>query len=50
MYLTLGLPSPASPQPRPVETDTIVRYNKDEFDRYVSYNYNCIDSVIQLII
>ena len=33
---------------KPVETDTIVKYNKDDFGKYVSYNYNYIDSVIKV--
>ena len=31
---------------KPVETDTIVKYNRDDSEKYTSYNYNCIDSVI----
>ena len=31
---------------KPVETDTIVNDNKYDFDKYASYNYNHIDSVI----
>ena len=29
---------------RPVETDTIVKDNKDDFGKYISYNYIYIDS------
>ena len=31
---------------KPVETDTIVKDNRDDFEKYISYNYNYIDSVI----
>ena len=31
---------------KPVETDTIVRDNRDDFEKYISYSYNYIDSVI----
>ena len=31
---------------KPVETDTIVKDNRDDFEKYNSYNYNYIDSVI----
>ena len=30
---------------KPVETDTIVKYNKDGFGKHVSYNYTHIDSI-----
>ena len=33
---------------KPVETDTIVKDNKDDFGKYVSYNHNYIDSVIEV--
>ena len=33
---------------KPVETDTIVKDNKDDFEKYMSYNYNYIDSVIEV--
>ena len=37
---------------KPVETDTIFKDNKDDFDIYIyiyiSYNYNYIDSVIEV--
>ena len=33
---------------KPVETDTIVKDNRDDFERYISYNYNYIDSVIEV--
>ena len=33
---------------KPVETDTIVKDNRDDFEKYISYNYNCIDSVIEV--
>ena len=32
---------------KPVETDTIVKDGKDDFEKYAPYNYNCIDSVIE---
>ena len=32
----------------PVETDTIVKDNRDDFDKYIPYNYNYIDSVIEV--
>ena len=31
---------------KPVETYTVVKDNIDDFEKYVSYNYNYIDSVI----
>ena len=33
---------------KPVETDTIVKDNKDDFEKYIAYNYNYIDSVIEV--
>ena len=33
---------------KPVETDTIVKDNRDEFEKHISYNYNYTDSVIQI--
>ena len=33
---------------KPVETDTIVKDNRDDFEKYISYNYNYIDSVIEV--
>ena len=33
---------------KPVETNTIVKDNRDEFGKYISYNYNYIDSVIEV--
>ena len=33
---------------KPVETDTIVKYNKEDLGTYISYNYNYIDSVIDV--
>ena len=33
---------------KPVETNTIVKGNRDDFEKYTSYNYNCIDSVIEV--
>ena len=33
---------------KPVETYTIVRGSRDDFEKYVSYNYNYIGSVIEV--
>ena len=33
---------------KPVETDTVVKDNKHDFGKYMSYNFNCIDSVIEI--
>ena len=33
---------------KPVETDTIFKDNKEGFEKYSSYNYNYIDSVIEV--
>ena len=33
---------------KPVETDTIVTNNKEYFGKHISYNYNYIDSVIEV--
>ena len=33
---------------KPVETYTIVKGNRDDFEKYISYNYNYIDSVIEV--
>ena len=33
---------------KPVEADTVVKDNRDEFEQYISYNYNYIDSVIEV--
>ena len=33
---------------KPLETDTTVKDNKDDFGKYVSYNYNYIGSVIEV--
>ena len=33
---------------KPVETDTIVNGNRDDFEKYISYDYNYIDSVIEV--
>ena len=33
---------------KPVETDTIIKYSKDDFGKYSSLNYNYIDSVLEL--
>ena len=33
---------------KPVGTDTAVKDNRDDFEKYISYNYNYIDSVIEV--
>ena len=33
---------------KPVETYTIVKDDRDDFEKYISYNYNYIDSVIEV--
>ena len=33
---------------KPVETDTTVKDDRDGFGKYISYNYNYIDSVIEV--
>ena len=33
---------------KPVETDTMVKGNRDDFGKYTSYNYNYIDSIIEV--
>ena len=33
---------------KPVETDTIVKGNRGDFEKYISYNHNYIDSVIEI--
>ena len=33
---------------KPVETDTIVKANRDDFEKHIPYNYNYIDSVIEV--
>ena len=33
---------------KPVETNTIVKDNRDDFEKHISYNYNYIDSVIEV--
>ena len=33
---------------KPVETDTTAKDNRDDFEKYISYNYNYIDSVIEV--
>ena len=32
---------------KPVETDTIVKDNTNDFEKHISYKYNYIDSVIE---
>ena len=31
-----------------VETDTIITYSRDESEKYISLNYNYIDSVLEV--
>ena len=33
---------------RAVETDTVVKDNRDDFEKYISYSYSYIDSVIEV--
>ena len=33
---------------KPVETDTTVKDNRDDFEKYISYNYNYIDSITEV--
>ena len=33
---------------KPVETDTIVKYSKGDFGKYIPYNYKYIDSVTEV--
>ena len=33
---------------KPMETYTIVKDNRDDFEKYISYNYNCIGSVVEV--
>ena len=33
---------------KPVETDTTVKDNRDDFEKYISYNYNYTGSVIEV--
>ena len=33
---------------KPVETDTIIKANRDDFEQQISYNYNYIDSVLEV--
>ena len=33
---------------KPVETDTIVKDNRDDFEKSISHNYNYIGSVIEV--
>ena len=32
---------------KPVETDTIITDNREDFEKYTSYNYNYIDYVLE---
>ena len=31
-----------------IETDTVVKDNQTDFEKYMSYNYNCIESVLKV--
>ena len=33
---------------KPIETYTIVKDNRQYFGKHISYNYNCIDSAIEV--
>ena len=33
---------------KPIETDTVIKDSKDEFEKYVSLNHNYIDSVLEV--
>ena len=33
---------------KPIETYTIIKYSQHDFEKYVSLNYNCIDSVLEV--
>ena len=33
----------------PIETDTIIKDTREDFEKYIPYNYNYIDSYPQLI-
>ena len=33
---------------KPVETDTIIKDSKEDFEKYIYYNYNYIDSVLEV--
>ena len=33
---------------KPVGTDTVVKANRDDFEKYISYNDNYIESVIEV--
>ena len=32
---------------KPIETDTVVKYNQNDFGKHMSYNYNYIESVLK---
>ena len=33
---------------KPIETDTVVKGSQEEFETYISLNYNYIDSVLEV--
>ena len=33
---------------KPVETDTIVKYSRDDFEKYMSLNYDYVDGVLEV--
>ena len=33
---------------KPVETDTIIKYSRDDFEKCISLNYNYIDSILEI--
>ena len=33
---------------KPVETYTIIKDNREDFEKYISYNYNYVDSVLEV--
>ena len=33
---------------KPIETDTVAKDSQDEFEKYISLNYNYIDSVLEV--
>ena len=34
---------------KPVETDTIVKDNRDDFEKYISYNYNYVHCGVEIL-
>ena len=33
---------------KPVEYDTIIKYSRDDFEKYISLNYDFIDNVLEV--